>query len=157
MPGIVLATVGSGTPPAEVTVPHVRFGHIGYPRVLSLAYSAADVVVIPSLQDNFPNVALEALACGVPVVGFAVGGIPDVVRPGLTGLLAAPANVPALGAAIRELLTDPERRAAIGARCRTIAVEEYALARQPQRYLELYRSILESQASTGRVTAVTPA
>lgn len=141
---VLLVSAGSGRPPAEIVIPHLRLGHVGNPRILSLVYSAADVFVIPSVQDNFPNVALESLACGTPVVGFAVGGIPDVVRPDITGVLVPPNDVVALGAAIRELLQQPSRRAEMSAHCRRVAVEEYQLERQPQRYLKLYESMLAS-------------
>lgn len=139
---LFLISIGSGKPPVEVEVPHLHMGHIGNERLLPLVYSAADIFVIPSLQDNFPQAALEATACGIPVVGFAVGGIPDIVRPGTTGLLVPPQDVNALRAAICDLLQDPVRRAEMAANCRRIAVEEYALEVQAQRYVELYQTIL---------------
>ncbi len=57
---------------------------------LIAAYSAADVMVVPSRLDNYPSTALEAQACGCPVVGFNVGGLPDIVDDGQTGALARP-------------------------------------------------------------------
>lgn len=57
---------------------------------LVAAYSAADVMVVPSRLDNYPSTALEAQACGCPVVGFDVGGLPDIVLDGATGALARP-------------------------------------------------------------------
>jgi glycosyltransferase involved in cell wall biosynthesis len=149
---VMLVSAGSGTPPAEVTIPHLPLGHVRDPRRLALLYSAADLCVVPSIQDNFPQTALEATACGTPVVGFAVGGIADIVRPGLTGLLVPPHNVAALGAAIHALLEQPARRAEMSANCRRIAVEEYPLERQPRRYLELYESILGNQRAAQRAS-----
>lgn len=55
---------------------------------LKLLYNAADVFVVPSLADNFPNTVVESLACGTPVVGFSVGGIPDLVEHKINGYLA---------------------------------------------------------------------
>jgi glycosyltransferase involved in cell wall biosynthesis len=144
LPQLLLVAVGSGQPPVEVKIPHLPLGRIGDERLLSLAYSAADVFVIPSLQDNLPQTALEALACGTPVVGFAVGGIPDMVRPGVTGLLVPPQDVAALRSAIGELLHDPARRAEMAANGRRVAVEEYGLELQAQRYRELYQTVMAS-------------
>ena len=78
------------------------------------------------------------MSCGVPVVGFKVGGIPDMVRPGVTGLLAPPGDVDALRDAIGQLLQDLAGWADMGANCRRIAVEEYALEVQARRYVALY-------------------
>ncbi len=138
----LLISLGSGKPPEKVRVPHWRLGHIGNERLLSLVYSAADIFVIPSLRDNLPQAALEAIACGTPVVGLAVGGIPEIVRPGITGLLAPAQDVPALRKAIRDLLQDPATRAELSINCRRIAVEEYALDVQAQRYIQLYETVL---------------
>jgi glycosyltransferase involved in cell wall biosynthesis len=144
LPDLLLLIVGNGQPPVEVKVSHLQLGYIGNKRLLSLVYSATDVFAIPSLQDNQPQTVLEALACGTPVVGFAVGGIPDMVRPGVTGLLAPPQDVVALRSAIRELLHEPASRAALAANCRRVAVEEYNLELSAQRYRDLYQTILAS-------------
>jgi len=143
---VTLLCLGRGATPVEVQIPCVDVGSLANDRLLSFAYSAADLFVIPSLQDNLPNTVLEALACGTPVVGFNVGGIPDMVRPGITGLLSPAADGAALREAIVELLYAPSRRAQMAAACRQVAVEEYALEIQARRYVELYEKILK-QAS----------
>ena len=131
-----------GHPPAEVLdIPRLHLGVVGNERLLSLIYSAADVFVIPSREDNLPNTVLEAMACGTPVVGFEVGGIPEMVRPGITGLLAPPEDAAALGQAISELLQDHQGRTKMAAQCRRIAVEEYAVEIQARRYGQLYQQL----------------
>jgi glycosyltransferase involved in cell wall biosynthesis len=127
-----------------VGIPHLHLGHVGHERLVSLVYNTADVFVIPSWQENFPQTALEAVACGIPAIGFEVGGIPDIIRPDITGLLVPLKDVAALAAAIAELLRDPDRRARIAANCRRIAMQEYSLELQAQRYVDLYRSVLAS-------------
>jgi glycosyltransferase involved in cell wall biosynthesis len=139
---LLLVSAGRDAPSVEVQIPHLPLGYLGNERLRSLVYSAADVFVIPSLYDNLPQTVLEATACGTPVVGFAVGGIPDMVRPGVTGWVVPPQDVGALRAAIRAVLQDPARRAEMAANCRRIAVEEYALEVQARRYIELYGMIL---------------
>jgi glycosyltransferase involved in cell wall biosynthesis len=116
-------------------------------RPLSMVYSAADVFVLPSLADNLPNTMLEALACGTPVVAFATGGIPDGVRPGVTGLLAKSGDSAELRAAILEILGNDPKRAEMSANCRRIALAEYDLSVQASRYMEVYSGMSRRGAS----------
>ena len=138
-----LVSIGSGTPSMNGQIPHRHLGKIDDDRMLARVYSAADVFVCPSREDNLPNTVLEAMACGTPVVAFDAGGIPDMVRPEVTGLLVPTGDAEALGAAIVNLLRDPARRAVIGANCRRIALEEYSLGVQARRYAELYETTLQ--------------
>jgi glycosyltransferase involved in cell wall biosynthesis len=140
---LYLASVGDGRPLIDFPVHHLHIDRIDNDRLLSLVYSAADLLVIPSLQDNLPSTVLESMACGTPVVAFQVGGIPDMVRHRLTGLLVAPQDVEGLRTAIIELLEDRAGRAEMAANCRRIAVEEYALKLQARRYAELYQTLLK--------------
>jgi glycosyltransferase involved in cell wall biosynthesis len=81
---------------------------------------AADLVVLPSLEgENLPTVLMEAGACGRPVVSTNVGGIPDIVRHGTTGLLVPPADPAALAAAVNRLLRSPDERARMGRAARS--------------------------------------
>jgi glycosyltransferase involved in cell wall biosynthesis len=144
VPNLFLLVLGHGSL-GEIPIPSKSLGYISDERILSLAYSAADLFVLPTLQDNFPNTALEALACGLPVAGFDVGGVPDIVRDGSTGLLAELGNSEALTESIKKLLSDSDRRERMSANCRRIAVQEYALEIQARRYLELYASLLRER------------
>jgi glycosyltransferase involved in cell wall biosynthesis len=143
IPGLVLLSIGGAPAGIGGDIPHVAMGQVRDDRLLASVYSAADVLVIPSLQDNLPNTVLEAMACGTPSVGFDVGGIADMIRPGLTGLLAPPRDVPALAGAIRSLLSD-ENRGRLGGACRDLAVAEYDLKLQARRYLDLYETLINS-------------
>ena len=136
-----LITLGSGDLEG-VSVPHTHLGHVFNDNLLSFAYSAADVFVIPSLMDNLPNVVIESMACGTPVAGFATGGIPEMVRPGQTGELAPTGDVRALREAIESLLLRDSYRATLSRQCREIAVNEYSLEVQAARYLSLYECML---------------
>lgn len=93
----------------------VRFvGRIGHDQLPALMRSC-DLVIAPPLYEPFGIVPLEAMACAIPVVGTAVGGLLDTVVEGVTGLLVEPADPPALAAAICTVLADEHRRAAMGA------------------------------------------
>ncbi len=143
-PSLFLLVLGAGAPPEGFPHPILCLGHTSSEALLSLVYSAADVFAIPSAQDNLPNTVLESLACGTPVVGFSVGGIPEAVRPGLTGLLAPPSDLRAFREALGRILADAPWRAALSENCRKIALEDYSLERQASRYAELYRNLISS-------------
>jgi len=139
---LFLISLGRSKSLMDTQLPWLHLGFMDDDRWLSHVYSAADVFVIPSLQDNLPNTVLEAMACGTPVVGFDVGGIPEMVRPGISGLVVPPHDVIALRAAIVGLLRDPARCAEMSENCRRISVENYALEVQARRYVEFYKRIV---------------
>jgi glycosyltransferase involved in cell wall biosynthesis len=119
-------------------------GRIDDPDQLAGLYAAADLLVVPSLIDNAPNVIAEAHACGLPVLASAVGGIPEMIEPGLTGELVPPADSSAFAAAIAALLPlVMAGRPAWSARCRAVAEERYAPERVASQHLDLYRHALE--------------
>jgi glycosyltransferase involved in cell wall biosynthesis len=140
---VFLISLGPGHPPSLQGLPQMHIESVNNDRFLSYVYSAADVFVAPSLQDNLPNTLLESIACGTPVIGFAVGGISDLVRPGLTGLLAKPADALDLRRTISEMLSNANRRMEMSANCRKIATEEYTLEIQAKCYADLYSEALE--------------
>ena len=141
MDNLFLLSVGRHEPELSDCIPHLHLGSVDY-RWLYQVYNAADVFVIPSLQDNLPNTVLESMACGTPVVGFAVGGIPDMVRQEVTGILAPAGDVAALQASIAALLRDGKLRTEMSRNCRQVAVEEYSVELQARRYSELYTSLV---------------
>lgn len=112
------------------------------PARLALALAAADATVVPSRMENLPNVVAESLSCGTPVAAFAVGGIPEMIRPGETGFLAKPHDAEELGRGIGELLA---RGGEMRAACAAFARAAYAPESVARRHLELYRSLLEPQ------------
>ena len=136
-----LLSVGHNPPKLGRDVRGSHLGYIDNDRFLSLAYSAADLFVIPSLQDNLPNTVMEAMACGTPVVGFDVGGIRDMVREGVTGSLIDSGDVEGLHDSIVALLKSPSTRQKMSEQARQIALAEYPLQRQAQRYSDLYEGL----------------
>jgi len=142
IPSLYVFAIGRNVGSREFGVPSKTIDYLRDDLALSSAYSAADVFVVPSLEDNLPLTALEALACGIPTIAFSVGGIPDIVRDGTTGTLVPTGDVQALRSAIASLLDDPQRRARMAEESRRIAVQEYELDVQARRYVDLYESIL---------------
>jgi glycosyltransferase involved in cell wall biosynthesis len=148
VPNLLLLSLGGGKPALDPSVRHVHLGRIRDDRVLSMAYSAADVYVIASLQESFGQTVTESLACGTPVVGFASGGIPDMVRPGVTGHLAPTRDVGALRESVRQVLADPVKRAEMSDNCRRTAVAEYSLDVQARAYAALYERLCKERTAT---------
>lgn len=139
------ATTGSNP---GVSVPVKFMGRLYDDMSMVLAYNAADVMLIPSRQDNLPNTAVEAQACGTPVVAFNVGGIPDIVSHRETGWLAAPLDVAGLAAGITWVLEDGARAIALGSRARNMAVERFSSARVAECYSRLYEELLRAGPRT---------
>ncbi len=115
----------------------------------------ATAVVVPSHGEGFGMVALEAAERGRPVIASGVGGLPEIVSGGRTGVLVPPGDVRALAAAIVALARDPGHAAAMGRAARERALAEFSLARCADRTDALYRDLLERSGSN-RSTA-TPA
>jgi glycosyltransferase involved in cell wall biosynthesis len=111
-------------------------------------HAAADVFVVPSVVDStgnvdgLPNVVLEAMASGLPVVATDVGGLPMVVRPRETGLLVPPEDPSALAAALSTLLADRSLASSCGSRARAFLESELSWERIAARYETLFESIL---------------
>jgi glycosyltransferase involved in cell wall biosynthesis len=145
---LLLVSIGSGKPVIPSNINNLHLGSIQSEFLMSVALNTADVFVIPSLQDNLPNTVLEAMACGIPVVGFDTGGIPDMVRHGETGLLAPVGDVRALREAISRCLRDRDKCEVMGVNGRKVVEREYTLEVQAKRYIALYEQILgESRLS----------
>ena len=136
-----LLSVGGYSELQQLGIPYCRLGYISNERLLSIVYSAADLCVVPTLQDNLPNIAIESLACGTPLVGFDVGGMPDIVHNDRAGLLFPVGNSQALCEGIRQMLASPGALAEMSARCRQIAVEEYSMQQQARNYVKFYGSL----------------
>jgi glycosyltransferase involved in cell wall biosynthesis len=137
---VAIGSVGGRLPEGSVSLGRIENG-----RLMSHVYSAADVFVLPTRADNLPNVLVEALACGVPCVSFRVGGVPDVVRHGMTGLLAEPEDVASLRDTLATLLADDDLRARMGRKGREVVVGEFADTLVAGRYVRIYEQLIEAR------------
>jgi glycosyltransferase involved in cell wall biosynthesis len=102
-------------------------------------YNAADVLALPSIQENYPNMILESMACGTPVVAFDAGGIPEMIEPGITGFLARAHDPRALAEAIAAAL---ELGRAMRAACRAAIERACTSEHMARAYRELYEEAL---------------
>jgi glycosyltransferase involved in cell wall biosynthesis len=123
--GATLVLAGTGSEAGRLRSPHVRL--VGWQDVASLAcwYAAADVVALSSNTEGQPIAVLEAFACGRGVVATAVGGVPDVVREGVTGWLVPPRDRAALASALTEALADRTRTDGYGSAGRSLVLREH--------------------------------
>jgi glycosyltransferase involved in cell wall biosynthesis len=103
---------------------------------------ASDVFVLSSRWEGNPMSVMEAMAAGLPVVSTAVGGVPELVREGVTGLLVPSEDAGALAQAMQALVDDPVRRQAMGAAARQHAVAHFDIRHTVRMYEELYESLL---------------
>ncbi|MDK3072064.1 glycosyltransferase [Sedimentitalea sp. JM2-8] len=118
-------------------------GKLDGAEALAVAYSAADAFVLPTRADNLPNVALEAMACGLPVLSFDVGGMPDCVFDGETGFLAPPEDTLMLAKNIETVLTNEALRKEMGEKCRTLMLNQFNENLSVQRYVALCEKMIE--------------
>ena len=109
-----------------------------------------DVVVMPSHVEPFGNVAVEAGAAGRALVATRVGGIPEIVRDGETGLLVPPQEPAALAGSVAQLLSDAARRAELGGQARADVLTRFSLAAQAQAVMELYDDMVQLRQSASR-------
>jgi glycosyltransferase involved in cell wall biosynthesis len=111
------------------------------PARMARWYRSADLVALAPWYEPFGLAALEAMACGVPVVATAVGGLTDTVVDGVTGELVPPRDPDALGGVLRGLLGDPARRAAYGAAGADRARRHYSWRRTADRLAGVYAAV----------------
>jgi len=118
------------------------FAFLGHVPFVEPLLAALDVLVLPSHSEALGLVLLEAGALGVPVVATAVGGVPEVVEDGVTGLLVPPCDPAALARAVTQLLRDPERARAMGEAARERVEREFTLECTVAGHLAVYESLL---------------
>jgi len=149
-PDVRFLIVGSGPQKEQITAAvasaglgrnFVFLGNLPENRLVTV-YNAADVFVLPSVQEGQGIVLLEAQACGKPVAAFSTGGVNEAVRDGETGFLASSGDVAGLAENLLKLLGDGMLRARMGAAARTFVTENYPWSLCAQRMLAVYRAVL---------------
>jgi len=121
-------------------------GRVPYPAMPDL-YRAVDAVVLPSFTESCPLVALEAMACGTPIIAADVGGVSEVVRDGETGWLFPSGSVDGLASRIDTVLSDPAGARRVSARARAWVEANATIPRMAERTFAFYERFLEGEAS----------
>lgn len=129
---------------ASARLPGVALPFVDDRHSLAAAYSCADVCLFPSLAENYPLTTLEAMAAGTPVCAFAVGGVPEQIASGETGLLAPAGDVDALARNLIELLKTPDFAARAGAAARTWVETNASPADTVARYRFAYQRAIDA-------------
>ena len=121
------------------------------PDVIARYYQAADICLFASYEEaeTFPNTILEALACGIPVIATAVGGIPEQIEDGVTGFLVPSSDSKSMALKIEQLILDDNLRIKMGIQAAKSASSRFSLERQADEYLGWYHDILEKEAKKG--------
>jgi len=150
-PGLVVLIAGRGSLKKALEAEAVALGVNGYTRFLGFwpdvaeVMSLMDVVAIPSMWEPFGLVAAEAMAVGRPVVASRVGGLPEVVADGETGLLVPPGEPAALADAVERLLAAPDLRSRLGAAGRERVAANFTVEVMTENMIALYRQLLAAR------------
>ena len=142
VPHLVIFGRASADTTHDFGLPVHHLGHLHDDVSLRLAYSAADVMVVPSRLDNLPNTATEAMACGTPVVAFRAGGMEDIIRDGVNGRLAEAFDPQALAYCIADVL-DPQHQQSMGSHARKQALSLW----HPERIAAAYAAVYDEALS----------
>jgi glycosyltransferase involved in cell wall biosynthesis len=139
---LIFLAVGEEAPNEKIGRAQIQFvPFMEDTRQVAEFYQAADLYLHAARADTFPTSILEALACATPVVATAVGGIPEQISDGETGILTPPGEAEAMADAIAGLLDNPERRQAMGGRAQAAAQRLFGRERMIQDYLAWFEEI----------------
>lgn len=125
----------------QLAIPAIPLGYISDERKLVDIYNSSDVFVIPSLDENLPNTIMEAMACGVPSVGFKVGGIPEMIVHQKNGYLAKYKDADDLANGIHWVL-DEANKEELSANCIQKVMANYSQRSVAMKYIEVYNQVL---------------
>jgi len=145
---LVFMALGDNSPDTQVGQAQfrsVRF--VNDPLLVARYYQASDIYLHAARADTFPLTVLEALACGLPVIGTAVGGIPEQVQDGVSGFLIPPADVSAMAARIEQLAADSTLRQRLGEQALQSARDRFDARRFTQDYLRWFADVLSQRQS----------
>jgi len=128
----------------KFNLPIYFIGKISDEKDLAKVYSAADLFIAPSEEDNLPNTVMESMACETPVVAFGIGGMPDMIDDGKNGILIAPYNVGAMAKKILLILQNKKHLEKLSSEARKKIKRKFNINLIAKKYYQLYQSILRT-------------
>lgn len=128
----------------NIPIKTIYLGCFNDDTMLSLAYNAADLFICPSIQENLPNTALEALACGIPVIGFNVGGLSEIINHKVNGYLSKTENFEDLANGILWFIENNNFNH-IKTNARQVIINNYDISKTTNQWIELYNKIITSR------------
>jgi glycosyltransferase involved in cell wall biosynthesis len=135
----------------DIGMPIYRIGQLYDEVALAALYSAVDVMVVPSRQENLPQTGTEAQACGCPVVAFNCTGFPDVVDHRTTGYLAEAYSISDLGSGISWVIESEDRRRELSVAARKVAVRLWSEEAVIPQYVDVYQTAIQNSSGRLRV------
>ena len=142
-----LVIFGSSEPenPPNLGLPVHYLGLLHDDVSLALIYSAADITVVPSRQDNLSNIVVESLACGTPAVAFDIGGMSDMIVHKVNGYLAKPFDTSDLASGIDWVISNDKRHKDLCIKARDKAVGCFDIEKTARKYAILYENVLSAK------------
>ncbi len=143
---IHLAVLGMKAPQdgGQLSLPVTYLGVLSDDQAIARAYSAVDVLVVPSIEDNLPNSVMEAASCEVPTVAFRTGGLPDLIEHARSGYLAEPFDIEDLAAGVSWFVTEPNAGVRAGRFARQHVIANYSYDGVARQHEKLYSKLIGS-------------
>jgi glycosyltransferase involved in cell wall biosynthesis len=152
-PRVVFQLVGQEQVNGDIEQLHAEIGAAGLDRLIHILpavtgeekiglFRSADIFVYPSHHEGMPMAVIEAMACGLPIIATQVGGLPDLVDPGVNGLLVPAGEPDQLAIAIEQLVNHPQMRDSMEKESLRLAQEDFDIERLVVRLMAIYQALL---------------
>ena len=126
------------------TIPFYYAGYVRDPKVVRELFAAADIYVTTSHEDNLPTTVMESLACGVPAIGYEIGGVPELISNGVTGFVYPKGDWQSMLEGVMQLMEDPSLLKKFSFNARKKAEEQYDESHVAKQYAALYQNIVDT-------------